>query len=204
MSEFVQSSVEHPMRLALYVVADGMGGHKGGEVASALAAQTFISEVMARVMAPLAAVSGERPALTNDAILQGMIRALQNANDRIYKARDNRQNDMGTTLVAALVAGGKAYAINVGDSRFYLYTKRESPPEPPARKLNIDATSPLGAGTAPLKRTQPSSMRTRAAPARSRLPSSTRRLPPLDRKPPKKPSPLRRPDRATTPSPRSR
>ncbi|MFL5735392.1 MAG: PP2C family protein-serine/threonine phosphatase, partial [Chloroflexia bacterium] len=151
MSEVVQSSVENPVRLALYVVADGMGGHKGGEIASALAAQTFISEVMARVLAPLASVSGERPALTNDAIMQGLVRALQNANDRIYKARDNRQNDMGTTLVAALITGGKAYAINVGDSRFYMYTRRERPSEPPAPKVNIDATSPLDIGTAPLK-----------------------------------------------------
>ena len=80
---------------------------------------------MARVIAPLSAGTGIKPALTNEAILQGMARAVQSANERIFKARDNRQNDMGTTLVAALIANGKAYIINVGDSRLYCYTRQE-------------------------------------------------------------------------------
>jgi protein phosphatase len=151
-NEFMQSSVEHPMQIGLYVVADGMGGHKGGEVASAIAAQVFTAEVMARVVAPLAAGSGPRPALTNDSILQGMARAVQTANDRIFKARDNRQNDMGTTLVAVLVANGKAYIINVGDSRMYFYARQ---PKQPADVSEVEGTAPLAAGTNPLKKTEP-------------------------------------------------
>ena len=148
-SEFVQASVERPSRIGLYVVADGMGGHKGGEVASAIAAQVFTSEVMARVIAPLAGSSGPRPALSNEAILQGMARAVQSANERIYKARDSRQNDMGTTLVAALVACGKAYIINVGDSRLYCYARREN--EQSGVVSGADGTSPLAGGTSPLE-----------------------------------------------------
>ena len=41
MVEFVQGSAERPMRIGLYVVADGLGGHKGGEIASALAIESF-------------------------------------------------------------------------------------------------------------------------------------------------------------------
>lgn len=151
-TEFSQSSVERPMRIGLYVIGDGMGGHKGGEIASAIAVQVFASEAMARIISPLSSAAGSRPALTNEAILQGMARAVQSANERIYKARDSRQNDMGTTLVAALVAAGKAYIINVGDSRLYFYTKKES--DTGSLPVRMDATAPLD-GTAPLPSTAP-------------------------------------------------
>ena len=123
MIEFTQASVERPMRIGLYIVADGLGGHKGGEIACALAVQAFCGELTSRIISSLIAASGDRALPGNDAILQGMARAVQSANERIYKARDTRRNDMGTTVVAVLVAGGKAYAVNVGDSRIYLYTK---------------------------------------------------------------------------------
>src|SRR6476469_1424431 len=115
---------------------------------------------MARVVAPLSTSTGSRPVLSNEAILQGMTRAVQTANERIYKARDSRQNDMGTTLVAALVANGKAYIINVGDSRLYAYTrvdKGEGATGPIAGDRSetgpIGGTAPLESGTAPLKST---------------------------------------------------
>jgi PPM family protein phosphatase len=151
-TEFLQSSVERPMNLGLYVVADGMGGHKGGEIASAIASQVFSSEVIGRVLAPLTGTPGNGPNLANETILQGMARAVQTANERIYKARDSRQNDMGTTLVAVLIANGKAYVVNVGDSRFYFYTQR--PEEDDAHPI-IDTTAPLKSkgATVPLKRT---------------------------------------------------
>ncbi|MEO8288544.1 MAG: protein phosphatase 2C domain-containing protein [Chloroflexota bacterium] len=158
MSEFTQASAERPIRMGLYVIADGMGGHKGGEIASALAVQAFCGEAMTRIMSSLVAAPGDRALPGNDAILQGLVRAVQSANERIYRARDNRQNDMGTTVVAVLIAGGKAYIVNVGDSRIYLYSR-------PRRAMEnfgengmgmaspvVKGTSPL-AGTTPLKAT---------------------------------------------------
>lgn len=153
MSEFVQASIERPLRVGLYVIADGMGGHKGGEIACALAVQAFAGEVVGRIIAPLASTNGDRatPVPTNESILQSMTRAVQIANDRIFKARDSRRSDMGTTLVAVVVAGGKAYIVNVGDSRIYLYTRRRMATEPNVR----DATRPLVKGTSPLSGTAP-------------------------------------------------
>lgn len=153
MSEFVQGSAERPMRIGFYMIADGLGGHKGGEIASALSVQAFASEVVGRIIAPLASSNGDKSATTptNESILQGMTRAVQMANDRIYKARDNRRNDMGTTLVAVVVSGGKAYIVNVGDSRIYLYTRNRTAAEVTAK----DATRPLVKGTTPFIGTTP-------------------------------------------------
>lgn len=151
MAEFVQASAERPMRIGFYMVADGLGGHKGGEIASALAVQEFSGEVVSRIIAPIAASNGGRSTPSNEAILQSMTRAVQLANERIYRARDSRRNDMGTTLVAAVVAGGKAYVVNVGDSRIYLYARSQAQVDPQMK----DATRPLLRGTSPLSGTAP-------------------------------------------------
>lgn len=153
MSEFVQGSAERPLRIGFYMIADGLGGHKGGEIASALSVQAFAGEVVGRIIAPLASTNSDdaTTAPTNESILQGMTRAVQLANDRIYKARDNRRNDMGTTLVAAVISGGKAYIVNVGDSRIYLYTRNRTEIEATAK----DATRPLVKGTTPFAGTVP-------------------------------------------------
>jgi PPM family protein phosphatase len=150
MAEFVQGSAERPLRIGLYVVADGLGGHKGGEIASALAIQAFYGEVLSRVVSSLVAAPAERAALNNESIFAGMVRAVQSANERIYRARDNRQNDMGTTIVAALVAGGKAYIVNVGDSRLYHYARPRGSAEAAVRE-----TAPIFKGTTPLAGTAP-------------------------------------------------
>jgi serine/threonine protein phosphatase PrpC len=150
MTEFVQGSAERPLRIGLYVIADGLGGHKGGEIASALAVQAFYGEVMARVVSPLIAAPAERSTLNNEAIFAGMVRAVQSANERIYRARDNRLNDMGTTIVAALVIGGKAYIVNVGDSRLYHYARPRGSAEAAVRE-----TAPIFKGTTPLAGTAP-------------------------------------------------
>ncbi len=148
-SEFIQDSEERPFYTGLYVIADGMGGHKGGEFASALAVQAYSGEVIGRVLAPLVSVTGERPAPSNEAILQALLHALYSANDRIYKARTSRHNDMGTTLVSVVISGGKAYIVNIGDSRLYLFSKEEAD----ADQASTDATQPLPLGTSPLDST---------------------------------------------------
>ncbi|MFM9084586.1 MAG: Stp1/IreP family PP2C-type Ser/Thr phosphatase [Actinomycetota bacterium] len=93
----------------LYVVADGMGGHNAGEVASALA-----------VPAMRAAIKG---GVTDAMRLREVVQA---ANTAIYTASldDSAQSGMGTTLTAAVVVPGEEprfMVANVGDSRTYLF-----------------------------------------------------------------------------------
>jgi serine/threonine protein phosphatase PrpC len=88
-----------------FAVADGMGGAKAGEVASAIAAGTFEGE----------AQSGE-PAEAQ------LARILREANRRIYElaVKDEAHRGMGTTLTAAMVHGDEISFAHVGDSRAYV------------------------------------------------------------------------------------
>lgn len=95
--------------LLLAVVCDGMGGVKGGAVASSLCAETF-SAYLAAHATPTRTVT-QRAALTA-------------ANRAVYKrARedDGALNSMGTTLVSALASERSVTLLSVGDSRAYLY-----------------------------------------------------------------------------------
>ena len=87
-----------------FAVADGMGGAKAGEVASAMAAGTFEGE----------SDSGE-PAETQ------LTRILREANRRIYElaVSDDSHRGMGTTVTAAKVTGDEVSLGHVGDSRAY-------------------------------------------------------------------------------------
>lgn len=97
----------------LLAVADGMGGHAAGDVASELAIETFADT------AEDAIDCGERD---GTAILEA---AVEEANAAINeRAAEDGFEGMGTTLVAALVDGGKALLINVGDSRGYHVDER--------------------------------------------------------------------------------
>lgn len=99
-------------RATLYVVADGMGGHDGGEVASDLAVRT-ICEVAQR---------SEADAPPEEAGLEELLdRAFQSANNTIKEEAEKRHIDMGTTLVSMLLVDNRlAYVANVGDSRAYM------------------------------------------------------------------------------------
>ncbi len=94
----------------LFVVADGMGGHKGGEVASQLA----VEEIEKRFNE----LSDEDP----EEILKSSI---ENANAAIFHHAQNNENlkGMGTTVVGLFFKGSQAYIGNVGDSRAYLINK---------------------------------------------------------------------------------
>ena len=93
------------VRAPFFAVADGMGGAKAGEVASALAAGAFEGERRSRE-APEAQLS----------------RILREANRRIYELAisDDSHRGMGTTLTAAIVGGDEVSIGHVGDSRAYL------------------------------------------------------------------------------------
>jgi protein phosphatase len=97
----------------LYVVADGMGGHSGGEVASALATQALEDSVIQ----PPSIEMRPREILVN---------AYSEASKRIYDkaAYENPElTGMGTTMVSLYRAGNSIFICNVGDSRCYLYRK---------------------------------------------------------------------------------
>lgn len=105
--------------LQLYVVADGMGGHLGGEFASKMAVAT-VEEVVQRLSGPEATVVHGVNSVNNS---QGdkLRFAIQEAGRRIYDQSlyDEALKGMGTTTVASLVYENKAYVANVGDSRAY-------------------------------------------------------------------------------------
>jgi protein phosphatase len=96
----------------LLAVADGIGGHAAGAVASALAVDTLKAEVAERLVAGAAPADGE--AILQEASLRANREILQKA------AAEAGLAGMGTTLVAALVFGETASVSNVGDSRLYL------------------------------------------------------------------------------------
>jgi PPM family protein phosphatase len=99
-------------RLGLLMVADGMGGHAGGEVASAMCIATITSYVQGQL-------SGPERCESTAALLQAAIRA---ADEAIWtQARTSRQlRGMGTTVVLALCQGEQVHIAHVGDSRAYL------------------------------------------------------------------------------------
>jgi serine/threonine protein phosphatase PrpC len=92
---------------ALFIVADGMGGHAAGEVASEMAVELIRDRYYAD---------------PNSDAVESLTRALKEANEAIFRRANELAGraGMGTTCVAAVLKGAVAYVMNVGDSRAYL------------------------------------------------------------------------------------
>ena len=92
--------------VGLFVVADGMGGHRAGEIASGLAVKTIRS-----------VMTGEQP--SGDLLCH----AVECANDQILAAASSNpdQAGMGTTVTAVLINGREMEFVSVGDSRMYRF-----------------------------------------------------------------------------------
>jgi len=108
--------------IGLFLVADGMGGHKSGEVASRLACDIISNNIKHKYLdAKAKTIYGEaNPSISDDS--NNLLSAIRMANRMIYEAGANnaQNNGMGTTLVAVLIRE-KSYTIAwVGDSRIYL------------------------------------------------------------------------------------
>jgi serine/threonine protein phosphatase PrpC len=95
----------------LLVVADGMGGHAGGEIAAQICARLFIERFQQEA----------KPVLKNplNFLRDSMLRA--HAALGSYAAQFSMLETPRTTCVACIVQAGQAYWAHVGDSRFYLY-----------------------------------------------------------------------------------
>jgi protein phosphatase len=99
----------------VFAVADGMGGHAAGEVASHLAVEA-IEETLAK-----------RTEQLEVSIPELLLQAVEDANQRIARQMDEHPEcrGMGTTVVIAVVHGGHFWVAHVGDSRAYLLRDNE-------------------------------------------------------------------------------
>jgi len=112
--------------LNLFIVADGMGGHSGGELASRMSVQSIEEVIRSLTSDPEATViSGVN---TDEAECGDQLRyAIEIASKKIYdRAKfDTSLKGMGTTTVAALFKDGKIHVANVGDSRAYMFRDKK-------------------------------------------------------------------------------
>lgn len=102
--------------MGLFIIADGMGGHDGGEIASRLAVSSVVRQVLTDLLVP--AVTDT----VSESLQSLMISAVQEANRTIWEYASAHDSDMGTTCTAVLVLGNGVYVAHVGDSRAYLRT----------------------------------------------------------------------------------
>jgi len=109
-------TIDHPSgKLHILAVADGLGGHHAGEMASKLAIMELRETVIRSI--------GSYEKITLEVMRELLAKAYMKANEEIcYLAKINPEmHGMGTTLVAALLDDeGKGWVANVGDSRAYL------------------------------------------------------------------------------------
>ncbi len=115
----------------VFLVADGMGGHQAGEVASALTVttiETFLLHLLKRF--------SNLQTTDEQAVLKDLQTALCHADARIFEeaAQHPEFTGMGTTLTLALASGWKLFVIHAGDSRCYLFRQGN------LRQLTVDHT----------------------------------------------------------------
>ena len=108
------SDLQSPVKL--YLLADGMGGYKGGEIASSLAitcARNYIEN------------NFKETAKDRESLIQLVASSMEYANMVVYeKAKENKELEgMGTTLEICLIYNNKVYIGHIGDSRIYRIRK---------------------------------------------------------------------------------
>lgn len=108
--------VDAPVYLGIFLVADGMGGHQSGEVASKLAAQAASRELLDHLFVPIIYEDGSK---SEDEITKLVTDAVNKAQALIHQQVPGG----GTTLTMALVVDDQIYSAHVGDSRMYLVDK---------------------------------------------------------------------------------
>jgi protein phosphatase len=96
----------------IFIIADGMGGHNAGEIASKTAAE-FTGEVLVNTPGAL---------IDEDNIETNIIEAMEKANQKVFEMSKSKSENsgMGTTLIVSILLGKKLYIGHIGDSRVYL------------------------------------------------------------------------------------
>ncbi len=98
----------------LFIVADGMGGHRAGEVASRLSVDTFVRSFNEDI--------NKHSKIQTRFIKNIILRSIKLANDEVFKKslKDPDHSGMGTTFTACFLHEGNIHIVHIGDSRAYL------------------------------------------------------------------------------------
>ncbi len=109
-----------PPPLTLCVVADGLGGHEGGQRAGRLGARVIATHILQTIWIP--ALEGTSPRIFDPITLGDALRgAILEANMRLIAINELEGGEMGCTVTALIAQGDAACVANVGDSRTYLF-----------------------------------------------------------------------------------
>lgn len=105
-----------PENMGLYIVADGMGGHQAGEVASALAVETLSNFLLGHLKESSSSLTDIEDLLRD---------AIKKTNQTVYDLATSKTsyNGMGTTVVVCIVRNGWVSIGHIGDSRAYVVRK---------------------------------------------------------------------------------
>src|ERR1700759_3040049 len=110
--------------IGLAIVADGMGGHAAGEIASNIAVHTC-RDTIYRERELIDRFERGIDSVSRQDVLRLMEQAVQNACAAVYAEaqKDSGKRGMGTTLIALLLVGSRGFIAHVGDSRIYMLRK---------------------------------------------------------------------------------
>ena len=116
-----EDKIGEDQEIGLVVLADGMGGYKGGEVASRLAVNTILEELRAEIPKLSPGETDEQTGYTKESLAAR--RSVVKANETIFSVSTSepQYRGMGTTLVMAIFYDNQITIAHVGDSRMYRF-----------------------------------------------------------------------------------
>ncbi|HEX9584398.1 MAG TPA: Stp1/IreP family PP2C-type Ser/Thr phosphatase [Gammaproteobacteria bacterium] len=114
-----EDSIGSDTEIGLAVLADGMGGYQAGEVASAIAVETVLSELRARIKQIDPGEVDDESGFSRESLL--IKAAIEKANETIYQTAQDKPecHGMGTTIVTVAFYEDRLTVAHIGDSRLY-------------------------------------------------------------------------------------
>jgi len=122
----VHESISVPS--GVFIVADGLGGHDNGQVASRMTINIIAERMVRELLAePLTAEKDEEPAqpFDEEALKSVFLSAIEDANAALCQKNQQDKTDMGSTITGFMLVGEHAHIINVGDSRTYMLRAKQ-------------------------------------------------------------------------------
>lgn len=119
--DYNQDHIGFDQELGIAVLADGMGGHKAGEVAAHMAVKFVLGKLQKLIL------QETYVSITGFQLLEFLSNTISLSNTEIFRTQkeENAYLGMGTTIVATLITGSQIYVGHVGDSRLYLYRNQK-------------------------------------------------------------------------------